>query len=40
MTAVFDDHDTSDDMDTEIQLDFPVLPPQQSLTPWGDWSMP
>ena len=31
MTAVFDDHDISDDMDTGLQLDFPVLPPQQSL---------
>jgi hypothetical protein len=31
MTAVFDDHDTSDDMDTELHLDYPVLPPQQSL---------
>jgi hypothetical protein len=31
MTAVFDDHGTSDDMDTELYLDYPVLPPQQSL---------
>ncbi len=31
MTAVFDDHGTSDDMDTELHLDYPVLPPQQSL---------
>jgi hypothetical protein len=31
MTAVFDDHDISDDMDTELQLDFPVLAPQQSV---------
>jgi hypothetical protein len=30
MTALFDDHDTSDN-DTELQVDFPVLPPQQSL---------
>ena len=31
MTVVFDDHDISDDMDTGLQLDFPVLPPQQSV---------
>ena len=31
MTAVLDDHGMSDDMGTEIQLDVPVLPPQQSL---------
>jgi hypothetical protein len=31
MTAAFDDHGKSDDMDTEIQLDFPVLTPQRSL---------
>jgi hypothetical protein len=30
MTAVFDDHCTCDDLDTELHLDFPVLPPQQS----------
>ena len=31
MTDVFDDHGTSDTMDTELHLDYPVLPPQQSL---------
>jgi hypothetical protein len=31
MTAVFDDHAISDDTDTELQFDFPVLPPQQSV---------
>jgi hypothetical protein len=31
MTTVFDDYFISDDMDTELQLDFPVLPPQQSV---------
>ncbi len=30
MTATFDDHDMCDDMDPELHLDFPVLPPQQS----------
>ncbi len=30
MTATFDDHDTCDDLDTELHIDFPVLPPQQS----------
>jgi hypothetical protein len=30
MTAAFDDHDMCDDMDPELHLDFPVLPPQQS----------
>ncbi len=27
---MFDDHDTCDDLDTELHIDFPVLPPQQS----------
>jgi hypothetical protein len=31
MTAVFDDHYISVYMNTELQLDFPVLPPQQSI---------
>jgi hypothetical protein len=30
LTTVFDDHGTCDDLDTELHLDFPVLPPQQS----------
>jgi hypothetical protein len=30
MTDTFDDHDMCDDMDIELHLDFPVLPPQQS----------
>jgi hypothetical protein len=30
ITATFDDHGTGDDLDPELQLDFPVLPPQQS----------
>jgi hypothetical protein len=30
LTAVFDDHDMCDDPDSELHLDFPVLPPQQS----------
>jgi hypothetical protein len=30
ITATFDDHGTCDDLDTELHLDFPVLPPQQS----------
>ena len=30
MTAAFDDNGTCDDLDTELHLDFPVLPPQQS----------
>ena len=30
MTGTFDDHGMCDDMDTELHLDFPVLPPQQS----------
>jgi len=30
MTAAFDDHGTCDDLDTELHIDFPVLPPQQS----------
>ena len=29
VTAAFDDHGTCDDLDTELHLDFPVLPPQQ-----------
>ncbi len=31
MTSLFDDHGISDDMDTELQLDFAVLPSQQSV---------
>ena len=31
MTAAFDDNGTSDDMNLDLHLDFPVLPPQQSL---------
>ena len=30
MTAAFDDNGTCDDLDTELNLDFPFLPPQQS----------
>jgi hypothetical protein len=30
VTAAFDDHGTCDDLDTELHIDFPVLPPQQS----------
>jgi hypothetical protein len=30
MTAAFDDNGTREDLDTELHLDFPVLPPQQS----------
>ena len=31
MTSLFDDHGISNDMDTDLQLDFPVLPSQQSV---------
>jgi hypothetical protein len=31
MTSLFDDHGISDDMDTELQLEFPVLPPKRSV---------
>jgi hypothetical protein len=35
MTAAFDDDGTCDDLDTEVHIDFPVLPPSEAGIPAG-----